>query len=87
MEIPPFGPGQRVKILYKNWRGETAWRLIQPGHMSFRSTLQHLEMQWLLEAFDVEKKAWRDFALGNITQWQPAPGLASLSDVPQEQTT
>ncbi|WP_201404240.1 hypothetical protein [Kaistia sp. 32K] len=56
-------PGQKpVAIIYTNWRGETAERLIIPGAVWFGTTNWHPDPQWLLRAFDVEKQADRDFA-------------------------
>lgn len=58
-----------VKILYTNWRGETGWREIAPESIRFGSTEWHPEEQWLLRAFDTEKKAYREFALKDIQKW------------------
>jgi hypothetical protein len=67
MDIPHQ---QIVSILYTNWRGETAWRLILPQEIWFGSTEYHKEAQWLLRAQDIEKNAERDFALKDIDQWK-----------------
>lgn len=62
---------KNVKILYTNWRGEKAWRTILPENIYFGSTEYHPEEQWLLKAFDVEKNAYRDFAVKDIASWIP----------------
>ncbi|WP_234891478.1 hypothetical protein [Agrobacterium vitis] len=58
-------PAQDVPVTlnYTNYRGETSERTILPKNIWFGSTEWHPEPQWLLTAFDLEKKADRDFAL------------------------
>lgn len=59
-------PAHELRILYTNWRGETAWRRIVPRGLRFASTEWHPEPQWLLDAWDVEKGAERSFALRDV---------------------
>lgn len=59
----------RVKILYKNWKGETRERQIDPTQIWFGSTEYHPEEQWFLKAHDVEKDAARDFAMRDILKF------------------
>jgi len=64
--------GQRrsvVKIDYTNHRGERSWRNIIPKEMMFTSNDWYKEEQWLLAAFDLDKKLPRTFAMTNIHQW------------------
>ncbi len=58
-----------VRILYKNYRGETGHRDIIPEKIWFGSTEWHKEEQWLLDAHDVEKDALRNFAMKDIQEW------------------
>ena len=58
-----------VRILYTNYRGETAVRNIIPQRLVFDSNEWHHEKQWLLEAFDTEKQAIRAFAVKDIRAW------------------
>jgi predicted DNA-binding transcriptional regulator YafY len=58
-----------VRILYTNYRGETALRIIVPQKILFGETEWHPEPQWLLEAYDVEKGASRSFAMKDIRAW------------------
>lgn len=58
-----------VKILYTNYRGETAIREIIPEKIWFGGTDWHPEPQWLLDAFDLEKQANRSFAMKDIKSW------------------
>lgn len=64
---------ESVKILYRNWRGETAVREIIPGAPArafwFGSTGWHPESQFFVTATDAEKQASRDFALAGILAW------------------
>lgn len=55
--------GDILEFGYTNWRGECGVRHAIPRKVWFGSTEWHPEPQWLLTAFDVEKKAERDFAL------------------------
>lgn len=54
------------KILYTNWKGVKRERVITPMHIYFGSTEYHKEPQFLIEAFDVEKKEIRHFALKDM---------------------
>jgi Predicted transcriptional regulator len=67
---PTLEKEKSVSILYTNWRGETAERTIIPEKIFFGSTEWHKEPQWLLHAFDVEKTAYRDFAMKDIAAWK-----------------
>lgn len=58
-----------VTIDYTNWRGERSERIIIPLEIVFESNQWHPEPQWLLRAWDVEKKAERLFALQTIHSW------------------
>ena len=58
-----------VRILYTNYRDETALRSIIPERLLFGSTEWHPEPQWLMEAFDVEKGQNRTFAMKDIRAW------------------
>lgn len=55
-----------VRILYRNYRGETAIRTVRPSRIWFGATSWHPEPQWLMEAVDLEKDAERSFALRDI---------------------
>lgn len=54
---------------YKNHRGERSRRTVRPIRIWFASTAWHPEPQWLLEAFDLDKMATRDFAMASIANW------------------
>lgn len=58
-----------VRILYTNYRGETAIRKIIPKEVKFMSSEWHPDEQWCLIAFDVEKNAERTFACKDIKAW------------------
>jgi len=58
-----------IQILYTNWKGETAWRRIEPLEIWYGHTDWHVEDQWLLKARDIEKDAVRDFAMKDIQEW------------------
>ena len=62
-----------VRILYTNYKGETSWRNIYPGHIWWAKTPHHPQGGYLLTAFDLDKKADRDFALKDIQKWEESP--------------
>lgn len=67
----PTAPGQKadpkdLQVVYRNWRGETSLRNIRPLRIEFRDTEWHPEPQWIMRAFDLDKGAWRDFALRDM---------------------
>ena len=68
--------GDPLELPYKNWRGETSTRKIQPIRLEFGATEWHPEPQWLLVAIDIEKNAERSFALKDFNPPQPAPSVA-----------
>lgn len=78
LQTTPVQPGQRPFLLtigerlrletpfvatYRNYRGEVAERRLQPIRVDFGSTDRHPHPQWLLIAYDLDKKAERTFAL------------------------
>jgi len=60
---------ESVKIIYTNWKNETAERHIVPIEIWFGSTKWHNEKQWLLKGMDVDKNEERDFAMKDIKEW------------------
>lgn len=54
---------RQINLTYTNWRGEKAVRLVLPKRLWFGTTEFHREPQWLLEVYDIEKQAFRDYAL------------------------
>ena len=58
-----------IKIVYTNYRGETALREVLPQRVWFGSTDWHPEEQWLLDAIDLDKGAPRSFALRDIQSY------------------
>jgi predicted DNA-binding transcriptional regulator YafY len=65
----PLDDKTTVRILYTNYRGETAVRQIVPKRVWYGSTEWHPEDQWLLDAVDLEKNALRAFALKDVRAW------------------
>lgn len=61
-----------VVIDYTNHRGERAFRRIYPIRLGWTVTEWHLEFQWILFAWDVDKEADRGFAVANIHSWKSA---------------
>jgi predicted DNA-binding transcriptional regulator YafY len=63
--------GPVVTIDYTNWRGERSERLIIPIRIHWGTSDWHPGVQWLLDAFDLEKNGLRTFALKDIHSWRP----------------
>ena len=61
---------KKIKILYTNWKGVTAYRNIIPKSIEFKSTEWHKDEQWILNAFDLDKKQDRAFAIKDIKEWK-----------------
>lgn len=68
-ELNTYDNEKAVRILYTNYRHETAERTIIPEKIWYGSTAWHPKQQWLLDAFDVEKGERRSFAIADIKSW------------------
>lgn len=66
----PFPDEQTVVITYLNHRGEISERRIIPYTFGLGSTDYYPSPQYLLEAYDLDKKAMRTFSLNNILNWR-----------------
>ena len=55
-----------IKVTYKNWKGEVAKRNIVPKSLYWGATPFHPVPQWVLRAYDEDKKEYRDFALKDM---------------------
>lgn len=58
-----------IRIVYTNYRGETASRHVIPQRVWFGATDWHPKEQWLLDALDLDKGAERSFALRDIKSY------------------
>lgn len=54
------------KVIYTNYKLETAERNIVPFKLWYGHTQYHLEDCWLVNAYDLEKMAIRDFKLNDM---------------------
>jgi len=54
---------------YKNWEGKTSTRHTIPKKIYFGNNQWHKKEQWILEAFDLDKKATRFFAVKDIIKF------------------
>lgn len=61
--------GHPVRIYCRNWKGESSWRHVVPHYVWHGSTRWHPKKQWLLRAYDLDKRALRDFAVDSIFTW------------------
>lgn len=61
-----YNEEQKIKVLYTNWRGETGIRNIIPVKIYYGSTEWHKENGWLMEAYDLDRKAIRVYSMKDI---------------------
>lgn len=54
---------------YKNYKGTTSERTVLPSGVFYGITEYHKQPQYFLHAWDIEKKAYRDFALQDIQKF------------------
>lgn len=59
-----------IFIDYTNHRGERAFRTVRPIDFYFGWTEWHPKPQWLMKAHDLEKDAYREFAMDQIHSWR-----------------
>jgi hypothetical protein len=59
--------GDRIRFNYINWRGERGVRRAEVIRIYKGSTKYHPEVQYLMEAIDLDKKEIRVFALKDMT--------------------
>ncbi|EXL07395.1 hypothetical protein BG46_10785 [Brucella anthropi] len=72
--------GEPARIIYTNYRGETAERAITPKRVWYGISDWHPRPQWFLTAFDHDKNADRDFALIDFGHPQPSAAPHPLDD-------
>ncbi|MDG9790560.1 hypothetical protein [Brucella anthropi] len=72
--------GEPARIIYTNYRGETAERTITPKRVWYGISDWHPEPQWFLTAFDHDKNADRDFALIDFGHPQPSTAPHPFDD-------
>lgn len=60
-----------LEFVYTNWQGKSGTRRAMPFRIHFGQTPYHPEAQWLLSAYDLDKRAPRDFALRDISSFIP----------------
>jgi predicted DNA-binding transcriptional regulator YafY len=61
-----FVPGQVVRFRYRNWKGVVSERTARVTTLVYGTTEWHPQPQWLMQAFDMEKKSERTFALHDM---------------------
>lgn len=57
-------------LLYKNHRGEVAWRWVVPLERApeYTTTPHHPEAQWIMRVFDLDKGEERSYAMKDILE-------------------
>lgn len=60
-------PGERIRVWYKNWRGETSIREIElNGPPMWGSSKWHPEKCWLIAGLDVVKNEGRLWSIADM---------------------
>ena len=62
-------PERFVRVVYRNWRGETTERRIVPTCIWYGEISFSPGEQWLLDGFDLDSRTMRTFAMSGIVQW------------------
>jgi predicted DNA-binding transcriptional regulator YafY len=57
---------QPLKFKYQNWKGKVGTRNVIPIRIYWGHTDHHIEDQWLMEAYDLDKLATRTFAMKDM---------------------
>jgi len=60
-----------VLLDYTNYRGERAIRRVIPQAFGWFKTEFHPEDQWMMRAYDLDKKVDRIYAMKDIHSWKP----------------
>lgn len=80
-------PDGTVHFRYLNYRGEIQGRRVRfhrgGGSLHWGSTGHYPEEQWLLEAWDLDRGAWRTFALVNILGTEPEGTIMATDATPR----
>lgn len=61
------GDRRRVGFTYKNYNDVISKRTVYPKRVWFGTTPYHVEPQWIMDAYDLDKKADRSFAMRDMT--------------------
>lgn len=67
---------------YTNWRGQTDLRRVRPVRVWHGKSGFHAQPQWFLAAYDLDRRAQRDFALADAAFDVPAAEIAALPPLP-----
>jgi hypothetical protein len=69
---PIYTYSQIVRVLYRNWKGEIAWRRIVQMRMEWSQDNAYHKDQWLLRCWDLDKEAERSYSCYDmLTQMIP----------------
>lgn len=61
---------RRMQFDYTNWKGEHGTRLVKPISIRFGVSEWHKKPQWLLTAYDFDKRDTREFAMSDMESVQ-----------------
>lgn len=71
MNMPQDQGNAQLQFYYRNHVGRYTLRNAIPKRIEFTKTEWHPDMQWILHAYDIDKKADRSFALKDCDFYNP----------------
>lgn len=70
IEVSTGGYGTPVMVFfYRNWKGEQGYRRVVNPKIVYKESKYHKGMQFIIEAFDIDKQDFRDFAMCDIIEY------------------
>jgi hypothetical protein len=70
MDIFEITIGTYLEFDYINWKGVKGHRSAEVQGIYYGSTKFHKEPQWIMEAYDLDKRESRDFAMKDMANVQ-----------------
>lgn len=70
MNIFEVAVGTYLEFDYVNWKGIKGHRSVEVQGIYYGFTDFHKEPQWILEAYDLDKRESRDFAMKDMSNVQ-----------------
>jgi predicted DNA-binding transcriptional regulator YafY len=58
-----------LRFIYRNYRQSVETRRVLPDSLRFGQTPYHPRSQWLLRAWDLDRKDWREFAVEDVLRF------------------
>lgn len=76
MKLERIRPGETIEFDYTNWKGEKSKRRVFVNDFYFGATEYHNNEQWLMAAWDQDKRQHRKFAMADMSNVKIVPVIA-----------